>query len=463
MNDTQAPVWITSPGSLNRTIQCSDATGLTNAQALAPTASDNCTVNLTPVKTTGSFVTGSCPQSGTYTNTWVVSDDCGNTSSVYTQVITIVDTQAPTLTPPADITIYKDAQCNYDAAPAITGSASNVVDNCDPNPSVSHFDNPGFVFNPVNGDVNHGNGYSFPFVVRGMDGLTAADIKSIMLYISTNQELSSLEYTLISPSGQGIILVGPYCASCNPGNTGNFKPTFYPASSGYPKWNSSNLITDSNGNYTPSDGVSYVNPTPPELTAGYISKFEDFTGPMNGTWTLFAIKDGTSSGHGAFNGITLTPKLCNNSDIIVRSWTATDACGNTSPRYDQVIKVLDNTVPVWTSVASSLDVTIECNNVTGLAAAQAMQPVASDNCDKALVIKKTSGAFIPGTCPQKGTYTNTFTVEDNCGNQVATPFVQTITIVDTTAPVLSEAPADVTVECNAVPVAATLTATDNCD
>ncbi|MBA0885614.1 HYR-like domain-containing protein, partial [Flavobacterium undicola] len=40
-----------------------------------------------------------------------------------------------------------------------------------------------------------------------------------------------------------------------------------------------------------------------------------------------------------------------------------------------------------------------------------------------------------------------------------------ITVKDTTAPVLSEAPADLTAECSAVPTAtaADLTATDNCD
>ena len=46
----------------------------------------------------GVFVAGSCPQAGTYTNTWTVTDDCGNVSAVYTQVITINDTQAPTWT-----------------------------------------------------------------------------------------------------------------------------------------------------------------------------------------------------------------------------------------------------------------------------------------------------------------------------------------------------------------------------
>src|SRR5690606_40655035 len=51
------------------------------------------------VKVTGSFVPdATCPEAGTYTNTWTVTDNCGNVSVVYTQTITIIDTQAPTWT-----------------------------------------------------------------------------------------------------------------------------------------------------------------------------------------------------------------------------------------------------------------------------------------------------------------------------------------------------------------------------
>jgi len=51
--------------------------------------------------TSGAYLADqSCPQAGTYTNTWIVTDDCDNISVVYTQTITVQDTTAPeTITP----------------------------------------------------------------------------------------------------------------------------------------------------------------------------------------------------------------------------------------------------------------------------------------------------------------------------------------------------------------------------
>ena len=99
VQDIAAPTWVTAAGNLNRTLQCSDAAGIAAAQLLVPIASDNCSASLTPIKTSGIFVTGACAQSGTYTNTWTVTDACGNTAAaVYTQVINIIDNTQPVWT-----------------------------------------------------------------------------------------------------------------------------------------------------------------------------------------------------------------------------------------------------------------------------------------------------------------------------------------------------------------------------
>jgi hypothetical protein len=54
-----------------------------------------------------------------------------------------------------------------------------------------------------------------------------------------------------------------------------------------------------------------------------------------------------------------------------------------------------------------------------------------------LHITKVSGAFVPSSqCDFAGTYTNTWTVKDDCGN-ISDKFTQVIIIQDTTAPIWS--------------------------
>ncbi|WP_180904008.1 hypothetical protein, partial [Flavobacterium chungangense] len=76
IQDTTAPMWTTAANDLNVTLECSDLSGLANAQAAAPIATDNCGGTVTYTKTSGSFVAGSCINSGTYTNTWEAKDIC---------------------------------------------------------------------------------------------------------------------------------------------------------------------------------------------------------------------------------------------------------------------------------------------------------------------------------------------------------------------------------------------------
>ena len=69
---------------------------------------------------------------------------------------------------------------------------------------------------------------------------------------------------------------------------------------------------------------------------------------------------------------------------------------------------------------------------------------ATDNCDPAPAITH-SDTSTPGACPQEPVITRTWTATDFCGNVSSCD--QVITIVDTTAPVIS-CPAPVTVECS---------------
>lgn len=132
--DDVAPIWNTPEGApfvgfdgngallggINITIACDDVDALAFAHSLEPEASDECS-DITLNKISGSFVTGGdCPQEGTITNTWTALDDCENVSVVFTQVITVIDNEAPEFEPgcqfmPLDLYTSQGYACPEDA------------------------------------------------------------------------------------------------------------------------------------------------------------------------------------------------------------------------------------------------------------------------------------------------------------------------------------------------------------
>ena len=142
---------------------------------------------------------------------------------------------------------------------------------------------------------------------------------------------------------------------------------------------------------------------------------------------------------------------------ITRSWTATDSCGNSATCSQTITVQGDNYT--WQSAPPG-PVTVQCD---------ANVPAGSP-----LVLVSDCGANISvpfvdtddgNTCPRviTRTWDATGLVPANCA---PTPIsvTQTITVDDTTDPVLSGCPANATIPCDrAIPAPAAVTATDNCD
>jgi gliding motility-associated-like protein/uncharacterized repeat protein (TIGR01451 family) len=108
------------------------------------------------------------------------------------------------------------------------------------------------------------------------------------------------------------------------------------------------------------------------------------------------------------------------------------------------------------------DITVECDAVPEAPAVV----TASDNCDTDVLVEFTE-VRTDGVCEDTYTLTRTWTATDNCGNSIT--HVQVISVEDTTAPVFTIVPQDLTVECdgagNVSELQAWLTdiaATDNC-
>ncbi|HRW76634.1 MAG TPA: hypothetical protein P5563_12065, partial [Saprospiraceae bacterium] len=139
IQDNVPPV-ITCPGDV--TIECDESLDpMVNGNLGEATAMDNCMADVT---ISYSDITISVtPCETVIERTWS-AQDCGGTATCV-QEISVQDTQAPTFTVPADIVIYVDAACAFNADVTITGDVSDESDNCDPSVEATYVDitNPG--------------------------------------------------------------------------------------------------------------------------------------------------------------------------------------------------------------------------------------------------------------------------------------------------------------------------------
>ena len=116
--DTNPPN-ITAPA--NVTIECNASTDPGNTGSA--TAVDDCDPD--PAITYSDDATpGVCEGAQTIARTWIATDECGNTSESV-QIISVLDTTPPIVTPPDEVTI----ECDEPTDPGNTGYAT-ATDNC---------------------------------------------------------------------------------------------------------------------------------------------------------------------------------------------------------------------------------------------------------------------------------------------------------------------------------------------
>jgi gliding motility-associated-like protein len=130
-------------------------------------------------------------------------------------------------------------------------------------------------------------------------------------------------------------------------------------------------------------------------------------------------------------------------------WTVTDNSGNTATA-NQTVTVTDNQDPAITAPAS---VTASTNSGCTATGVNLGAPTTSDNCGIASVTNDAPASF------PLGNTTITWTVTDNSGNSAAA--TQTVTIVDSEAPVISNCN-DTIKSCESIVNFQLPTAVDNC-
>jgi len=147
----------------------------------------------------------------------------------------------------------------------------------------------------------------------------------------------------------------------------------------------------------------------------------------------------------------LSDGQCKGSYSVTRTWTATDACGNSS-QASQTINVQDVSAPVIAALpAASL---ISCPAEPVFA-----QATAIDECFSAFTLTY-NDVTTTGQCAGNYSKTRTWTATDACGNSSSAS--QTINVQDISAPVIAALPAPSIIDCPAVPVFAQATASDEC-
>lgn len=431
--DNEAPVVINAPADV--TVNCDEVPTVESAML---EYSDNCgSVSMEFFEDIFEGV-GQCPGSYQITRLWVLTDECGNRTDVL-WTINVSDISAPTL---VGVPSNQSLNCGEEPAEAIVFA----IDNCDADVNVvlSATTEPadcGYNFiRTWTATDDCGNSVSASQVIEYTDNVDPFFTyvpQSASLICSDNGGIPDNEIAIADdecsdvmvtfedvPSEQGCVggITRIWTATDACGNTATASTTYTIEDNQAPQF----IIF-------PED-ITVLNcidiPTVESAGVTYI--------------------DNCSSVSVSFSE-NIIELDCANSNIIERTWTLTDACGNTNSAT-WTIYALDEQAPQIFGVPA--DITIACGQ-----AIEDVQIFATDNCTASenLIISLEAETF---QNPCGNVFRRTWTVTDECGNSVEA--VQEITVVDELAPVFADYQESVTVTCGSEFIIETPIAIDAC-
>ena len=426
--DVTAPTILDGPADM--IVECDNVPAMEGPESIS--ATDNCAGDLDISEGVEIRYDGDCPQSYVLDRRWTVIDACGN-SSVHVQLVTVQDTMAPALTIPADYT----AECSDE----LVFAEASTVDNCG---AVDLQEEE----NVMEGDCAGNYTITRTFTATDECGNSATATQTITVQDTTAPVLTiPADYT-VECSDDITYDDASATDNCGMVEIAEVQEIIAGDCAGNYTISRAFTATDECGNMTSAtQTITVQDTTAPEFTFVPV----DYTVECSDDMPMEEATATDNCGPVSMEvGVVTTPGACAGEYTITRTFTASDDCGN-SASATQTITVQDTTAP---ELSIPEDYTAECSDELELADA-----MATDNCGEVDITL--SEATSPGVCAQAYTLVRTFTATDECGN--FTTASQTITVVDTTAPEFNEAlPMDATVECDAVPAAAVLTATDNC-
>ena len=398
-----------------------------------------------------------CASEYAITRTWTVQDCAGNSTS-HTQTITVIDTTAPAFTSnlPGDVTV------SCDAVPQVPTIES--TDNCDTGAQVSFNES-------ISGqDDDCASEYTITrtWTITDCAGNSTEHVQTINIQDTTAPTFTSNLPADATVSCDAIPDAPTIEASDNCDN--DVQVSF------------NEVISDQDDGcaieYTITRTWTATDCAGNEISHTQVLNVEDNVDPVfdigslpqdmtvacdDDIPSLESIVIGVSDNCADVSDIIITPTEtitgqdddCASEYTITRTWTATDCAGN-EISHTQVITVEDNTAPTFSSQLPG-DVTVECDSIPDAPTIEA-----TDNCDANVQVSFNEEQVAdPSGCATNYTINRTWTATDCAGNEVS--HTQVITVEDSSDPVLSgDLPDDVTVECDNIPDAASLTVSDNC-
>jgi hypothetical protein len=429
--DYEAPTLVSNQASYSTT--CT----LGASDIRPPVVTDNCDETLT-VSYSDAVTPGACANEYTITRTWTITDNADYSLTV-TQTISVEDNTAPTFTVPAqaNITCTDNA---YDLA--LTGAPTNMADNCGTT-TYSYTDliynTPGQ--NGVTGQITMRIRRTW-VVTDACGNVSAPQIQFVVVRDVTGPVFTTTPANIQLECGQALppVVIPTATDVCSANITYNMSTTALPAGcAGVAGVRRTYRAMDQYGNATfISHDITYIDNTAPTFTvpanisiACGANSAPSATGqPTNGA--------DNCSGSVSFSytdEVVTSLDGCFNDDQILRSWTATDACGNTAVQT-QVISFTDTTAPVFGAFPATAEVACGAPLPTAV-------PSATDNCS-GVAVTYADAAQATNSCTGAANILRTFTATDGCGNTATT--TQLIVFTDNIAPTFN-APANVSVEC----------------
>jgi gliding motility-associated-like protein len=414
VNDTQAPVFNAPPA--NVTVECiGDVPAMTDLGW-----TDNCDGS--------GMVTGtdasdglSCPE--TITRTWTYTDACGNTSTV-TQTIIVDDTTPPTASNPAttvvpggpapavDVNVVIDEADNCTAVPTVTFVSESTDNNPCPETITRIYE--------VTDDC--GNSIQVTHLIQITDPILPTGTAPGPITVECIGDVPPADPLLITDEAdnQGV----PVVAHVGDVSDGQSCPETITRTYS---------ITDVCGNEVTVDQIITVIDTqapvmdapPADVTVECIG---DVPAMIDLGWTDNCDGTGLVTGTDVSDGLTCP-------ETITRTWTYTDACGNTSST-SQTITVIDTQAPVGVAPAN---VNVECIGDVPAPDVSLVSGVV-DNCTANPVVAYVGDVSDGLSCPE--TITRTYSITDLCGN---TSTVDQLIIINDVTPPTASNPAPISV------------------